>query len=527
MTQLLIKDLKFDQECRDTLISGVKQLAKAVKSTLGVMGANVLIESPQHTNSITVTKDGWTVAKSINLINPVEDMANRIVREAAEKTATYAGDGTTTSIVIAEALILLGNEKIKEGINKTQVLRYMTEICGDIIEELKAKSIPVTDDYLYNVATISANNDENIGRLIADAYKSVGKSGIISFNMSMTSETYSEVTNGLRIDRGYASPLFINNRVKDECIMEDVHILVCDTEISDIPQIEPVLKEIYPTGKKLLIIAPCSQNVLSVLVANALTTDPTRKKLNVCVVNPPSFGFRQHELMEDIAVSIGATYFSQQTGDDLSHVTFNSLGYAKKVIIGKDKTEIIGSHGDDSVIKERVSQLVNSRELANKKEDKDFINERIASLSGGVGVIYVGGNTDLEQKELYDRVDDAVRAVRSALEEGVLSGAGKALFEIEIDRTGNAEYEIAKDIVLNAIKVPLIQILDNAHMDYKTIYKNLPKGVGYNLKTGKVGNLVEMGVIDPLKVTRTALQNAVSVAVTILSTNASVSITRA
>ena len=276
------------------------------------------------------------------------------------------------------------------------------------------------------MATISANNDGQVGKIIADTYTAVGKNGIVTVEKAQGAETSFETTNGLKVDRGYSSPLFINNQKKDECIMEDVHILVSDAEINNILVIEGILKPIINEGKKLLIVAPCSQQVINTLAANVM-----KNSLKLCAIIPPSFGYKQHELMQDIALSVGATYFSEKTGDDMSIMSFEDLGRAKKIIVGKDSSIIIkdDSHIDKKLIDERVAQLWDAHSIAVKKVDKEFILSRVASLTGGVGVIYVGGNTDLEQKELFDRVDDAVCAVRSALEEGILPGAGLALYQ--------------------------------------------------------------------------------------------------
>ena len=305
--------------------------------------------------------------------------------------------------------------------------------------------------------------------------------------------------------------------------MEDVHILVSDAEINNILVIENILKPIINEGKKLLIVAPCSQNVINTLAANVM-----KNSLKLCAIIPPSFGYKQHELMQDIALSVGATYFSQNTGDDLSLMKFDDLGKAKKIIIGRDSSIILkdDSHVDNKVIKERVSQLRDAHNIATKKADKDFILSRIASLTGGVGVIYVGGNTDLEQKELFDRVDDSVCAVRSALEEGILPGAGLALYQegLLLKGGGNSTKKIAKAILGEALQEPLRQIQRNAGVENKRVYNE--KNIGLDVKTGKEGDLIEMGIIDPLKVTKQALQNAVSVAVTILSTNAIVTMAR-
>jgi chaperonin GroEL len=324
------------------------------------------------------------------------------------------------------------------------------------------------------------------------------------------------------------SSLFINDAKKDECVFEDVMVLVADMEIANILQIENVLKPVISEGKKLLIISPCNTNVVNTLAANSM-----KGNLKVVAIAPPNFGYKQHELMQDIAISVGATYFSEKTGDDLSHINYADLGHAAKVIVGRDKTVLIRSaaKADQGSIDERVTQLWDAHKEATKKADKDFLLERIASLTGGIGVIFVGGQTDLEQKELYDRVDDAVCAVRSALEEGILPGAGKALLDESAElfdfESKSAEQTAAMAIVRNALMAPFQQILANAGLKPSEVYKEgTPVGHGYNLKTGQMGDLVAMGVIDPLKVTRSALQNAISVAVTILSTNAIITMAR-
>jgi chaperonin GroEL len=522
------KDLCFGEIGRKKLVSGVTKMSKAVKSTLGPGGNPVLIESPNHTHGITVTKDGVTVAKSIDLLDPSENLAVKMMKEAAERTATAAGDGTTTAIVLTEGLVINGLGLISETMNRTEVLRSMVEISDKVVDKLRRRSKRVTSTMLTDVASISANNDREIGKIIAEVYKDVGKTGIVTVEKSQTDETYAETTLGLKFDRGYLSPMFINDSKKDECVFEDTMVLVADMEITNILQIESVLKPIVSEGKKLLIISPCGQNLINSLAANVV-----KGNIKVCAVPPPSFGYKQHELMQDIAISVGATYFSEKTGDDLSIINYGDLGHAAKVIVSKDKTVIIKSDLklDQDAILERVNQLWDAHKNAIKKHDKDFILERIASLTGGIGVIFVGGQTDLEQKELFDRVDDAVCAVRSALEEGILPGAGKALLEesaaLEIDKTKSDEYNAAVMILKGALMSPFLQILENAGLKASDIYKNgVAEGQGYNLKTREFGDLIKMGVIDPLKVTRSALQNAVSVAVTILSTNAIITLAR-
>ena len=525
------KELYFGDDGQSKLISGIEKISSAVKSTLGPMGNTVLIESPNHTHGITVTKDGVTVAKSIALQDPVENLAVNMMKEAADRTASLAGDGTTTAIVLTEALVKNGIDLIKE--NKTEVLRGLVSETERVVESLKKISKPVTKKTIYDVATISANNDEKIGKIIADTYNSVGRNGIVTVEKSQTAETYSETTDGLKIDRGYSSHLFINNHKKDECVLEDVHILVSDAEISNLLTIENVLKPIIAENKKLLIVAPCSNNVINTLAANVM-----KNNLKICNIPPPSFGYKQHELMQDIAVSVGATYFSEKTGDDLSIISFNDLGFASKVIVGKDSTIVLKQDvEEDAEVEERVHQLWGAHKITTKKADKEFILSRIASLTGGIGVIYVGGNTDLEQKELYDRVDDAVCAVRSALLEGILPGGGIALLESAEDLEKSKT--IAGAILRKSLIAPFAQILDNAGilgdgliiadlsgMNSKELWFGLKKGQGLDVKTGNTVDMIKGGIIDPTKVTISALQNAVSVAVTILSTNAIVTMAR-
>lgn len=515
------KNLLFEKEGRDKLYRGIETIAKAVKSTLGPSGQTVLIESPQHTHGITVTKDGVTVAKSVSLLDATENLAVRIMKEAADRTAQQAGDGTTTAIVLTEALVNAGKDLDE---NKTQTLRDLVSETNSIVDRLKKKAKKVNNKTLKDVATISANNDSYLGDIIAKVYKRVGRDGVVAVDKSQSSKTYYETTNGLKVDRGYASPLFINDQKKDECLLEDCQVLVSDATIENILQIENVLKTIINTGKKLLIIAPTSSNVVNTLAANVM-----KNGLKICVVPPPNFGYKQHELMQDIAVSINATYFSEKTGDDLSLMTEKDLGHCAKVIVGRDSTVIIKEDEPNKEdIKKRVAQLKVSIENTKLKADKEFILSRIASLTGGVGVIYVGGNTDLEQKELYDRVDDAVCAVRSALEEGILPGGGLALFRESLLYSEEDKKQKHIKILCDALQAPLLQIWENAGEEYSNgVFKDTDIfSGGYDVKNDKFGCMYDMGIIDPLKVTKCALQNAVSVAVTLLSTNAIITMAR-
>lgn len=530
------KDLKFGTEGRNSLINGISKIASAVKSTLGPRGHTVLIESPNHTQGITITKDGVTVAKAVDLMHPVENLAVRMMKEAADKTATSAGDGTTTAIVLTEALVKAGNYLIKDTDNRTEILKIINNEVNPIIAQLKTMSKPISKRRLKDVAIISANGDKEIGNTIAKTYNTVGKTGIVTVERSQTSETYSDITNGIKVERGYNSPLFINDQKKDECVLEDTYILVSDASVDNILNIENILKPIIQERKKLLLICPCSENVINTLAANVV-----KNGLKLCNINPPQFGYKQHELMQDIAISVGATYFSEKTGDDLSLINFNDLGHAAKVIVGRDSTVIIKDKDvDEDVVNKRVEELWDAHKNASNKTDKDFISTRIASLTGGIGVINVGGQTEIEQKELYDRVDDAVCAVRSALLEGILPGGGTALNNIAKAYRAIAENNKDKDynplenskkiayaILGQALTAPINQILRNAGLQYDDIYKDIINPAhGYDVKNELYGDLLDMGVIDPMKVTKHALQNAVSVATTILSTNAIITMAR-
>jgi chaperonin GroEL len=530
-----MNELFFDQEGRDKLISGIEKISKAVKSTLGPLGKTVIIESPNHTRGITVTKDGVTVAKSINLEDPVENLAVRMVKEAADRTATSAGDGTTTAIVLTEAIVIEGMKRMKSNINVSEFVKEINKITESIISDLTKRSKKVTGKTLVDVATISSNNDKELGKLVADVYKEVGKDGVVTVENSQNSETYYEVTNGIKIDRGHTSRLFINNQKNDECVLDDVYILATDLEISNILNIENILKPIINQNKKLLIIGECSQNVINTLGMNVV-----KNNLKICNIKPPQFGYKTKELMSDIALSVGAKYFSEATGDDLSLISMSDLGHANKVVVSPTQTVILRDDNKSKEIDERISQLKDARDRTQNKPERDFINDRIASLSGGVGVIYVGGSSDIEQKELYDRVEDAVCAVRSALEDGILPGGGMALAYLKsIFTLSNStnEKRMAEDVMTIAIMEPARRLCLNAGLSDsfidETHFKNLDKlffedgfGYGYNVKTNEYGNMYKMGIIDPTKVTKNALKNAVSVATTILTTNAIVTIKR-
>ena len=547
------KNLLFDKEARTKLLNGITAISAAVKSTLGPRGQTVIIESPAHTHGITITKDGVTVAKAIELEDPVENLAVNIMKQAADKTSQMAGDGTTTAIVLTEALVKAAEKWIKPYHNVNEIVFYMRQDLDVILKNIEKRSRKVTHEMLIDVATISANADKELGKIIADAYKEVGDDGVVTVEKAPSNKTYAEITNGIKVDRGYTSPLFVTDQRRDECILEGVKILVCDQEINNILQIENILKPVINGGEKLLIIGNCSQNVVNTLAANVM-----RNGLKFCNIAPPSFGYRTQELMQDIAFAVGATYFSEKTGDDLSLMSMSDLGSASKVRIGKDSTVIITEDKELSAeTVQRVQELREQQENLTQKGEKDFVNERIASLVGGIGCIYVGGSSDVEQKEKFDRVDDAVCAVRSALQEGIVPGSGLLLYDFarhfgcdceeEYDNDVRwREDQVAEMMFKETLKSPLRQIYANAGIDEKEILKDiyteeLDLGIeesdqkeppeindkGYDINSKQHGDLFELGIIDPAKVTKHALINAVSVATTIISTNAIVTHTRA
>ena len=521
------KDLHFGSEGRAKLTSGIEKISKAVKSTLGPRGKTVILESSAHLHGMTITKDGVTVASNIFLDDPVENLAIQMMKEAANRTANSAGDGTTTAIVLTEALVKAGNKYLTEDHNLSVVVKHIKEKTDDVVVSLTKVSKQITDTGLLDVAKISANNDSEIGQIIFDAYQQVGNDGIVTVERSQNHETFAEVTNGIKIDRGYTSNLFINNQKKDECILENVKVLVCDQDISNILQIEKVLKPIIQNNETLLIIADCGVNVVNTLAANVV-----RNGLKLCNIATPSFGYKKHELMQDIAVTLGAKYFSEKTGDDLSILTTEDLGHADKIIVGKSNTVVVKNEDPNEEILKRIEELRVQQKNTVNPVDKKFIDERVASLAGAVACIYVGGNSDVEQKEKFDRVDDSVCAVRSALEEGIVAGGGLALYNIGdymIDKLSQIppdfynEDDVATIILAQAIQEPFYQILENAGIEAGTICEKLEDEsdhYGYDVKKGIFGDMFELGVIDPLKVTKNALINASSVATTILTTNA-------
>jgi chaperonin GroEL len=510
---MIVKNIISKEEAREKLILGVDKIANAVGSTLGARGRTVLIESEHHVGGITVTKDGVSVAKSINLMDPAENLAVMIMREASDRTATVAGDGTTTSMVIAQSLIHACMETLTKEDNLTQVLRDIQSLTDMVIANLDERSVKITNDKLFDVAKISANGDEEIARIIADAYEKVGLSGVVTVENSSTSETYSDVISGMKIDRGFASKYFVTDTKRQEAILKDPYIFVTDQTISNLEDILPILEFIMAGNRSLLIIGEMEPNVLNTLNLNKL-----QKGLKVCAIVPPQFGYKRHQLMEDISIATGAKYFSEKTGDNLALASIDDLGRASKIVVSRFNTLVFDAAGEYEGRVEELNEQLTDEILP---QEKEFLKERIANLGGGVAVIKVGANSDIEQKEKKDRVDDAVCAVRAALEEGILPGGGVALKDESYKLAFKDNKSKAEQILRVALGSPMRKIIDNAEMDANKLMLDTydKEGIGINVVTGAECDMMDMGIIDPTKVTKTALLNACSVATTLLSTD--------
>jgi chaperonin GroEL len=514
---MIVKEISFEEEARKKLIGGVNKIADAVKSTLGARGRTVLIESENHIGGVTITKDGVTVAKSIALMDPTEDLAVRIIREAAEKTATEAGDGTTTAIVLTQAIIAEAQKRIKKEMNLTDIIRNMQDTTDFIIKALDKKKKKITAKKLVDVASISANNDKEIGNIIAKAYDLVGINGVVTVENSDGGDTWFSTSEGMRLKRGYMSRYFITDQKTEECILENPHILVLNSTVENMSSIEHVLADVLQNGKSLLIIGDVDAKVM-----NTLNLNKVRNGLKVCVIQPPEFGWKKDQMMQDIAIATGATYFSEDTGDNFQLVRLEDLGSARKVIVDNANTVIVRKE-DEHLESQLNNHMESLWEMHETSKEQEFIKKRIAMISGKIGVIHVGANSDIEQKEKKDRVDDAVCATRAALEDGILPGGGIALKEIADDlaKLGAGESQrVSMAIMEKALKAPFYQILTNAGIETKLIEPNLDPGTGYDVKNDKYGNMIKLGIIDPCKVTKSAVRNAISIASTILSTNA-------
>ena len=515
------KELQFGLEARDKMMRGVNALADAVKVTLGPKGRNVVLE--RSYGAPLVTKDGVTVAKEIELKDKLENMGAQMVKEVASKTADVAGDGTTTATVLAQAIVREGMKYVAAGMNPMDLKRGIDKAVEAITAELKKISKPcATSKEIAQVGSISANSDSAVGDILATAMSKVGKEGVITIEDGSGLENELDVVEGMQFDRGYLSPYFINNADKQLAILENPFVLLCDKKISNIRELLPVLEQISKAGRPLLIIAEDVEGeALATLVVNNI-----RGILKTVAVKAPGFGDRRKAMLEDIATLTGGTVIAEEVGLSLEKAELTLLGQAKRVEIGKENTTIIDGHGDDKTIKARVEQIRKQVEESTSDYDREKLQERVAKLAGGVAVIKVGAATEVEMKEKKARVEDALHATRAAVEEGVVAGGGLALLRAKAAlgkiTCDNHDQESGVKIVLKAIEAPLRQIVANCGEEPSVIVNKIleNKGsYGYNASTGEFGDLIEMGVLDPTKVTRAALQHAASVAGLMLTTD--------
>ncbi len=517
----MAKIIKYNTEARDLLKQGVDQLANAVKVTLGPKGRNVVIE--KKFGAPVITKDGVSVAKEVELEDKFENTGAQLVKSVASKTGDDAGDGTTTATILTQAIVNEGLKNVTAGANPMDLKRGIDKAVNKVVDYIKANAEVVGDNYdkIEQVATVSANNDPEIGKLLADAMRKVSKDGVITVEDSKTRDTTIGVTEGMQFDRGYLSGYFVTDTDKMECVMDDPYILLYDKKISNLKEFLPILQPAAESGRPLLVIAEdVDSEALTTLVVNRL-----RGGLKICAVKAPGFGDRRKAMLEDIAVLTGGVVISEEKGLKLEQATLEMLGTAKKITVDKENTTIVGGAGDKENIHERVQQIKN--EIANTKSsyDKEKLQERLAKLAGGVAVLYVGANSEVEMKEKKDRVDDALCATRAAIEEGVVVGGGttyiRAQKELDTLKGDNADEQTGINIVRRAIEEPLRQIVYNAGGEGAVVVDKVRQGegdYGYNARTDTYEDLRAKGVIDPAKVERVALENAASIAGMFLTT---------
>jgi chaperonin GroEL len=516
----MAKQLIYDAEAREKLRAGVDKLANAVRITLGPKGRNVVLD--KKFGSPTVTNDGVTIAKEIELEDPYENMGAQMVKEVATKTQDVAGDGTTTATILAQAIIKEGIKNVTAGANPMYIKKGIQKAVDAVVEELKLKSKKVKDDEIGSVATISANNDPEIGKLIADAFAKVGKDGVITVEEARGMETTLDVVEGMQFDRGYLSPYFVTNPERMEVVLDSAKILVYDKKISSMKDLLPVLEKVAQQGRQLLIIAEDIEGeALATLVVNKL-----RGTLQVCAVKAPGFGDRRKAMLEDIAILTGAKVIAEEAGLKLENTQMADLGEAKRITIDKDNTTVVEGTGKPADIKARVKQIRAQIDETTSEYDKEKLQERLAKLAGGVAVINVGAATEVEMKEKKARVEDAKEATRAAMDEGIVPGGGIALLRAakaleKVKETGDAA--IGVEIIRRALESPLRQVATNAGAEGSLIVEHVLKqadAIGYNAATGEYVDMFKAGIVDPTKVTRSALQNAASVAAMLLTTEA-------
>ena len=517
----MAKDILFNIEAREQLKNGVDQLANAVKVTLGPKGRNVVIEKKYGAPQIT--KDGVTVAKEIELYNAQENLGAQLVKEVASKTGDQAGDGTTTATVLTQAIVGVGLKNVTAGANPMDLKRGIDKAVAKVVESIHEQSELVGDDYdkIEQVATISANNDSTIGKLIADAMRKVSKDGVITIEEAKGTDTTIDVVEGMQFDRGYISPYFVTNTETMEVEMERPYILLHDKKISNLKELLPVLEPAVQSGRPLLIIAEdVDSEALTTLVVNRL-----RAQLKICAVKAPGFGDRRKEMLEDIAILTGATVISEEKGIKLESATLDMLGSAEKVTVNKDNTIIVNGSGAKENIAARVAQIKAQIQNTKSTYDKEKLQERLAKLSGGVAVLYVGAASEVEMKEKKDSVDDALSATRAAIEEGIVPGGGvtyiRSIEALENLKGDNEDEQTGIEIIKRAIEEPLRQIVYNAGKEGAVVVQKVKEGkgdYGYNARADRYENLLAAGVVDPAKVTRVALENAASIAGMFLTT---------
>lgn len=517
----MAKEIKFDIKAREELKKGVDELANAVKVTLGPKGRNVIVD--KKFGAPHITKDGVTVAKAVELEDEFQNMGAQLVKEVASKTGDDAGDGTTTATVLAQAIINVGLKNVAAGANPIDLKRGIDKAVAKVVEGIKAQAQEVDDDLakIENVARVSANNDAEIGKLIADAMGKVKKEGVITIEEAKGTDTTVKVVEGMQFDRGYISPYFVTNTEKMECEMDNPYILLYDKKISALKDMLPVLEAVAQSGRPLLIIAEdVDSEALATLVVNRL-----RGSLKICAVKAPGFGDRRKEMLEDIAILTHGVVISEDKGLKLDMATVDELGSAEKVTVDKENSTIVNGNGDKELIAERVAQIKAQIEKTTSDYDREKLQERLAKLAGGVAVLYVGAPSEVEMKEKKDRVDDALSATRAAVAEGIVPGGGVAYMRcvaaLENFHGDNDDENTGIQIVKRAIEEPLRQIVANAGLEGAIIVQNVKDGkgdYGYNARSGKYENFFESGVIDPAKVTRVALENAASIAGMFLTT---------
>ena len=517
----MAKEIKFDIKAREELKKGVDELANAVKVTLGPKGRNVIIE--KKFGAPHITKDGVTVAKEIELEDPFQNMGAQLVKEVASKTGDDAGDGTTTATVLAQSIVNVGLKNVAAGANPMDLKRGIDKAVAKVVEGIKAQAEEVGDDFakIESVARISANNDGEIGQLIAEAMKKVKKEGVITVEEAKGTDTTVEIVEGMQFDRGYISPYFVTNTEKMECEMENPYILIFDKKISSLKEMLPILEATAQSGRPLLIIAEdVDSEALATLVVNRL-----RGSLKVCAVKAPGFGDRRKEMLEDIAVLTVGVVISEEKGLKLDGATVDMLGRAEKVTVNKETSTIVNGSGDKDAIASRVAQIKAQIETTTSDYDREKLQERLAKLAGGVAVLYIGAASEVEMKEKKDRVDDALSATRAAIAEGIVPGGGVAyircISSLENMKGENDDETTGIEIVKRAIEEPLRQIVANAGVEGAVVVQQVKDGkgdYGYNARTGEYENFFAAGVIDPAKVTRVALENAASIAGMFLTT---------